>query len=367
MNNNVLYFYWGFLGDVKYKPNGEIGSFPDGNAFYSWSIISELQKQGKNVYIIEDRDKIGYEKLQDNLFNSFAKKQRLNCYKNLKIFNKNIKLDYAILEFRWPIPGRNTKDVKGQDIWQPDLEYFQNCVKFCNDNNIPFVVFDLDYKIKNSDIKKYGIKYIIELGDKWKNSNKVKSAKVQIPFDFSVINEKPIKANNIINDCVYVGSRYERDWCLHYLPEKTVVHGNWLEPGHGDSANEFPHLDFRKRVSASEIFKPYNDSLVTVLLAKKEYCKKHFMTARIQESVFYGLVPLFIKEYGNDTIKQYAGKYWKLLKVKSRDDVKNVIQLLKNDLQLRKEIIQYLRKHLRFMDSKFFINDIEELLGVNND
>ena len=50
MNNNVLYFYWGFLGDVKYKPNGEVGSFPDGNAFYSWSIISELQNKGKNVY-----------------------------------------------------------------------------------------------------------------------------------------------------------------------------------------------------------------------------------------------------------------------------------------------------------------------------
>ena len=66
-------------------------------------------------------------------------------------------------------------------------------------------------------------------------------------------------------------------------------------------------------------------------------------------------------------IKQYAGKYWKLLKVKSKDDVKKVIKILKEDLLFRKEIIQYLRKHLRFMDSKFFVNDIEELLGVNND
>lgn len=361
---NILYFYWGFLGDKKYKPNGELGSFPDGNAFYSWSIISELQNRGNNVYIIKDRDEIGFKKENDNLFNSFAKQKRLKCYKNLKIFHKDIKLDYAIIEFRWPIPGRNTYDIKHQDNWQPDLEYFENCIKYCNDNNIPFVVFDLDYKISNKDIKKYNIKNIIELGDKWKNNKLVNSCSVQIPFDFSSINEKPIKVNNVENSCVYIGSRYERDWCLHYLPEHTVVHGNWLEPGHGDSANEFPHLDFRKRVNASEIFEPYNNSLVTVLLAKKEYCKKHFMTARIQEAIFYGTVPLFIKEYGNKTIKKYAGEYYKLLKVKNKEDVINVINLLKKDLLLRKKIIQYMRKHLRFMDSKFFIDDIEELIGV---
>lgn len=362
---NILYFYWGFLGDKKYKPNGEIGSFPDGNAFYSWSIISELQNRGNNVYIIEDRDKIGFEKESDNLFNSFAKQKRLKCYKNLKIFNKNIKLDYAILEFRWPIPGRNTYDIKDKDFWQPDLQYFENCIKYCNDNNIPFVVFDLDYKITNKDTKKYKIKNIIELGNKWKNNKNINSCTIQIPFDFSSINEKPIKINNIQNDCIYVGSRYERDWCLHYLPEHTVVHGNWLEPGHGDSANEFPHLDFRKRLSASEIFEPYNNSLVTVLLAKKEYCKKHFMTARIQEAVFYGTVPLFIKEYGNETIRKYAGKYYKLLKVSSREDVKEVIKLFRENLLLRKEVIQYIRKNLRFMDCKFFIDDIEELLKIN--
>ena len=89
------------------------------------------------------------------------------------------------------------------------------------------------------------------------------------------------------------------------------------------------------------------------------------MTARIQEAIFYGTVPLFIKEYGNETIKKYAGKYYKLLKVNNREDVKHVIKLFKQDLLLRKEVIQYMRKHLRFMDSKFFIDDVEELLGVN--
>ena len=363
---NILYFYWGFLGDVKYKPNGDLGSFPDGNAFYSWSIIRELQKRNNDVYIIEDRDKIGYNKLGDNLFNSFAKKERLDCYKKLKIFNENIDIDYAIIEWRWPIPGRNTIDVKGTDIYQPDLEYMQNCINYCNKKNIPFIVFDLDYKINEEDIKKYNIKYIIELGNKWQNNKNVNSIRIQIPFDFSIINEKQIKIDNIQNDCIYIGSRYERDWCMHYLPKNTVVHGNWLEPGHGDPIHEFPNLIFKKRLSASEIFEPYNDSIATVLLAKKEYCEQGFMTARLIEAIFYGTVPLFIKEYGENVIRQYCGKLYSFLIVNNSKDVENTIRILKNDIILRYDIIKYLRKHLRFMDCKFFIDDIQELIGVHN-
>jgi len=364
---NILYFYWGFLGDVKYKPNGELGSFPDGNAFYSWSIIHELQKRNNDVYIIEDRDKIGYEKFNKDLFHSFAQNKRCECYRKLKIFNKNVKINYAIIEWRWPIPGRNTLDVKGTNIYQPDLEYMQNCIDYCNNNKIPFIIFDLDYKLQYEDIKKYDIKYIIELGNKWnKLYGDIKATRVEIPFDFSCINEKPIKMENFENDCIYIGSRYERDWCMHYLPKGTVVHGNWLEPGHGDPVNEFPNLVFKKRLSASEIFEPYNNSIATVLLAKKEYCSKQFMTARIQEAIFYGTVPLFIREYGKELINKYAGKYSNILVVASDEDVKMKIDIFKTRPELRKQIIMYLRKYLRFMDCKFFVDDIQELIGVQN-
>ena len=186
---------------------------------------------------------------------------------------------------------------------------------------------------------------------------------VQIPFDFTYINEFDVKMDGFTADAIYIGNRYERDWCIDkYLPNGTVVHGNWLEPGHGDPQNEWPHLNFRKRLSASEIMKPYNEAVTTVLLAKREYCEMGFMTARIQEAVFYGTVPLFIQEYGSNTIYTYAGKYANLLTVYNKEDVQRRIDEFKRDPQLRKEIIMYLRKHLRFMDSKFFVNDINELI-----
>ena len=87
-----------------------------------------------------------------------------------------------------------------------------------------------------------------------------------------------------------------------------------------------------------------------------------FMTARIQEAIFYGTVPLFISEYGQSTILTYAGKYADLLTVYNQEDVSEVVEEFKRNPELRKEIILYLRKHLRFMDSKFFVNDIESLV-----
>lgn len=371
----VGYFYWGYLGDKKFDRNGNEVSTPDGNAFYSWSIIKALHDNGKDVFLFSDRDDVGVEKLGGGLFSSFAKDARYKAWMKCVDFNmlENDKapyddLEFAIVEWRWEIPGRNdaTTKVNNPAGYQPDLEMMQTIIKNCNDNNIPVVVFDLDYKLTEADIDTYDIKYVIELGNKWGASNKVKSAKVQIPFDFEYINEFDVRMHDFTADVIYIGNRYERDWCIDkYLPEGTVVHGNWLEPGHGDPENEWPHIKFRKRLTASEIQKPYNEAVTTVLLAKREYCDMGFMTARIQEAVFYGTVPLFIEEYGKDVIYEYAGKYAELLTVKSKNDVTTLVEMFKINSQLRKDIILYLRKHLRFMDSKFFINDINELIYGN--
>ena len=368
----VGYFYWGYLGDKKFDKNGNEVSTPDGNAFYSWSIIKALQDAGHLVYLFSDRDNVGFTKMGADLFASFAQEPRTAAYiDSLHTLGREDEdrilkdMEYAIVEWRWEIPGRNDEQTKinNPSGYQPDLEMMKDIISRCKANNVPVIVFDLDYKLTEADIEKYGIEYVIELGNKWSNSTIVKGQTVQIPFDFTYINEFDVKMSDFSSDVIYIGNRYERDWCIDkYLPEGTVVHGNWLEPGHGDPQNEWPHLEFRKRLNASEIMKPYNEAVATVLLAKKEYCDMGFMTARIQEAIFYGTVPLFISEYGQSTILTYAGKYADLLTVYNQEDVSEVVEEFKRNPELRKEIILYLRKHLRFMDSKFFVNDIESLV-----
>ncbi len=388
MEKHIGYFYWGFLGDKKFNLKEEPVSTPDGNAFYSWSIISEIQKRGNHVHILYDRDGPGYDLLGEDLFKSFAQYERLAAYTDCIAHNPDLndnkvsyeeyykkifdffKFEYVIVEWRWDIPGRNDQKTKELNpaSYQPDREIMDLIIKMCNEREIPVVVFDLDYKLTPEDVNKYNIKRVIELGRFWETQSKIESSKVQIPFDFSCIDEKPILYEGFNSDVIYIGNRYERDWAIDkYLPEGAVVHGNWLEPGHGDPEHEWPHLKFRKRLSASEICDPYAHSVTTVLLAKKSYCENGFMTARIQEAVFYGTVPLFMEEYGEGTIAEYAGKYAKYLTVKNKDEVKAKAEELKKDVVLRANIIHYLRHHLRFMDSKFFIDDVEKLVEFSNE
>ena len=65
----VGYSYWGFLGDVKMDSKGNLLSTPDGNAFYSWSIIDELATRGNSVFqLMPDRDKYAAEILGPEMF-----------------------------------------------------------------------------------------------------------------------------------------------------------------------------------------------------------------------------------------------------------------------------------------------------------
>lgn len=365
----VGYSFWGFLGDKKFDKNGNEVSTPDGNAFYSWSIIRELQKRGKTVQLLlPNRDHVGYDLNGIKLFKAFATYERNKAYINAN--TGLIKdLEYAIIEWRWEIKGRNDIDTKknNPEVYQPDLEYTIQIINYCNTMGIPFVVFDLDYKLTEDDIEKYNIKYVIELGDKWINNNKVKAIQIKIPFDFSCINEFVLETQ-FDNSLVYIGNRYERDWCIDkYIPEDLedcMIYGNWKESGR-DSESRWSKLNFGNRLQTSDMQKVYSKSLATVLLAKKEYCEKHFMTARIIEAVFYGCVPFFIEEYGDETIMEYAGKYAGFLKVSSKEELKFKLNELKQNINFRNEIIMYLRKHLRFMDCKFFIDDVEKLLEIS--
>ena len=369
---NIGYAFWGFLGDKKYDFKGNEISTPDGNAFYSWSIINAFRKAGHEVFsLMKNRDLPGRIIKGENLFDAWCKDERNDAYENLMDFNilsisekALCKIDLILLEWRWLIDGRNNLELEGSDAWQEDLKARNEILRIAKLFNIPVVVFDLDYKLKEDDIKKYGIKYVVELGNKWKESSIIKSKKVFIPFDFNYINNFDVKME-CKNSLIYVGNRYERDWCIDkYIPEdldKCIIYGNWKEAGR-DSEDRWKKLNFGKRLQTSEMYDAYSNSIATILLAKKEYCEMEFMTARIIEAVFYGTVPLFIKEYGQGTIMEYAGKYAEALYVHSKDEVKEKVNILKNNMKLRKDIIEYLREHLRFMDCKFFVNDVLNLV-----
>lgn len=389
----IGYSYWGYLGDTKYDEKGNIASTPDGNAIYSWSIINKLIKDGHEVFqVMPNRDNIGLAKEGKLLFSAWCTNQRYDALMKMrkmykvdtdwssmfreKLFNiwydKGLAdCDIILHEWRMLVPGRNNdKSI------QPDYFIQYLLFEFCALNKIPVIIFDLDYKVTPEEINKLpGCEHIwlFELGYKW---NKFQQARhVEIPFDFDYINTFPLSNESCYygegkkDNLVYIGNRYERDWCIDkYIPTEisgVTVYGNWLESNR-DSKDKWPNITFGPRVQTYDMPGIYQNSIATILLAKKEYLDNKFMTARIIEAVFYGCVPLFIEEYGEECIYRYAGTYAKDLTVSSKSDIINIIYYLRYNESYRKNVLSYLRERLRFMDVKYFVDNIYDVLQEEN-
>ena len=386
----IGYAYWGYLGDVKYNEKGEVVSTPDGNAFYSWSIIHSLIIRGNEVWqMMPNRDRyclnvkenfsgmgfdedvnpryVSYINMKKYLYNDISDWSEVSEKQLYKIWDKNgiNKLDAILLEWRMEVPGRNTMDARGNDNWQPDLFIQDAIIRYCGKNKIKLLIFDLDYKLSTralSDmVEANGVDYyILELGYKWKG---LRAKHVEIPFDFNYIDNYPICDS--FKNLVYVGNRYERDKYIDkYIPtdlDGVDIYGNWLEGGR-DSAERWPDINFHERIGIRKMRNVYSRSACTILLAKDEYLKNGFMTARIIESIFYGTIPLFIEEYGKEIINKYAGIFDEDLTVRSKEDVVRKCKHYSENKWERLIVIKYLRERLQFMDVSNFTNILERVV-----
>lgn len=104
--------------------------------------------------------------------------------------------------------------------------------------------------------------------------------------------------------------------------------------------------------------------MATLLMAKQEYYDHEFMTARILEAVFYGCVPFFAEEYGDDVIHKYAGMFSNLLKVRSAEELMTKTRILEEDRELAYRVLCYLVSHLGFMSSDKFVETLKENCNV---
>jgi hypothetical protein len=375
---NIGYFFNGYLSD---KLSIKSQDSPDGNAWYSSSIIHELMKRGHNVSIFADKDNYDYEIFSDKIFDSFCKNKREHTYSNVNInlFERyyNVykpivekEFDLILLEWRFPIKGRNTiDDIDNKDFSQDLL--IQNYI--LENYNCPIVIFDLDYKLTALDEEKLKNKNVVifETAKKPKQGL-LKRISVEIPF---WINDTEIIKNKYINeykDIVYIGSRYERDEIIkeYIVPYsnkelfKVWFYGNWRK--YKDKYDElyttlnWRNIQYHDRVGHSDFEKIYSNSLCCPLLAKQEYFDNGFMTARIQECLYFGSIPIgFKKHYG---IEEYLPKE---LIANGFDDFYNKVnELKKMNIDQRNEFRKSLWKNLNFMDVNNFVN---KLLEVKNE
>ena len=374
--SRIGYFFNGYLSD---KLSEKSKDAPCGNAWYSSSIIDELQSRGHEVYLLGiDKDKNEYKEYKSNIFNSFEKKKRISAYKNSKRvkwkFDKNgcvlkdkLDFDLILLEWRFPIPGRNTKEDIKKEGFQYDLlmqEYLLNTY------DCPIIIFDLDYKVTLEDEQRLKDKNVIIFETAIKPvQNIIPRVSVDIPFwmNSRIIQNKEVSK---YKDVVYIGSRYERDRSIQenlisYSDKelfKVWFYGNWRK--YPDKYNElyidmnWKNIQYHNRIGHSEFKEIYSDSVCCPLLAKDEYYKNGFMTARIQECLYFGSIPIGFKEhYG---IEKYLPE--NLIASDSDDFYDKVQQLKKLTIKERNLFRQQLWSNLEFMDVKYFVNEMLKVI-----
>lgn len=358
------YSYWGFLGDYKMDADGNELSTPDGNATYGWSIIHEAQRRGWLVFSLqEDRDIHAWRKMGPDLFGAFSKEKRTAAYNNMyKMDGTELPdLDVVLVEWRFPIPGRNTPDVKGQPGYQRDLECQERILYHYLNKGVPVILWDLDHKILPSDEAKWAPTAIFETSVTPRRQL-IDRIRVEPPFVINDLMQHKTLSANPFNKLVYVGSRYERDDVItEYIkpasdkwPFHVRFYGNWLKTVE-ECRKLWPRVDYNDRITTRDFRKVYGEAVACPLLAKRSYIETGFITPRPWEALLFGTLPVGISQAKG--IDQYC--------LFTARDGEDMIQAVEHMKEIRYEDRHRLREEhchrLLFMDVSNFVNEIEKV------
>ena len=306
----IGYSFWGFLGDTKHAPvTGDEVSSPDGNATYSWALVHRAVERGHTVVpLMPDRDRIAFNVMGPELFASFNKDARAKAYSHLRanrlMFNDtaSMKLDAVLLEWRWPIPGRNCAGPLGLQYDSPDLDLQESFLCRYLDQGVPTIIWDLDHKLNDSDVtalKARGPVDFIETSI----HPKPWARRVNPPTVEELLLEIDSRSAHG-HAAAYVGNRYERDdeidkWIEPLAVKMAVDDDRFLQTvlvGKGwfdsDALLRWPTVSRMERVSTRGLVDLYSSAGIVPLLAKQSYRESGFMTPRNVEAVMFGALPV---------------------------------------------------------------------------
>lgn len=297
----IGYLFRGFLADVKLGPDLEEVSAPDGNATYSWCIEHEFNRRGHRVIPLgTNLDAPAAMTMGEDIFSAFSKRKRLASYERMlrrgwtHLSDRRFpELDAVIVEWRWPIPGRNTPADRNLPAYQNDLERQEDVLREYSNRGTPIIVWDLDHKLPEEEERRWGFDVIetavLPLRD---------HVRIEPPCVTSELLQFDIDERMPSHHLGYIGSRYERDetidhWISPIAPANThrvKFWGKW-EPA-TEVRQRWPGITFADRIGVRGFREAYSRVAVVPLLAKPSYYASGFITPRAAEAVMFGSIPI---------------------------------------------------------------------------
>lgn len=267
----IGYSFWGFLGPG-------IVDTPDGGRSHRRTLIDAIIACGHEVVFLQpDRDL------------TEAGTDLTGCY----AWDAGLPdLDALMLEWRWPIAGRNVTWC-GAAGHTCDLHRQDELIRHYVDRlGVPTVVWDKDRKLATDDRLRRAPNVTVCEPALHPSPGAVS---LLFPVADRILDAAdPVALSRLERPVTlaYVGNQYDRDEAFDNLfapAAKAVAHlvaGKWPRTG------RWPHVRFHGRVAFEAVEAIHRTSLATILLLPDRYATAGHMTQRIFEAVLGGCVPI---------------------------------------------------------------------------
>lgn len=360
--------FWGFLGDVKMDTEGNSLSTPDGNAAYGGYLIAAMQDRGHTVFAMqEDRDLPAWRRMGGNIFSAFSKERRTRAYENLVHADgwSLPELDLLLVEWRFPIPGRNCDTSDGTTYvfdasrHQPDYHRQMQILLHYRQKKTKIVLWDLDHKLTEHDERHWLPDGVLETSVAPRHLF-VPRTRVEPPCHVPDLLQHPTRPSDPDRMMVYVGSRYERDdvitkWVRPVsdaFPLHVHFYGNWLKTV-DECRALWPNVEFHDRITTSQFLDAYSTAGCVPLLAKQSYLDTGFITPRVWEALLFGSIPVGLGGHlGVERYTHYVA-----------DDPENLVLIAEFfggvDCYARDKVRRECVERLEFMDARHFVETLE--------
>ena len=267
----IGYSFWGFLGPG-------ITDTPDGGRSHRRVLIDGLARLGHEIVFLQaDRDlaEAGHD-LRDRY----------------RWDSGTPEIDLLFLEWRWPIPGRNTTRC-GMPGHTCDLHRQAELVScYTLGRDLPTILWDKDRQLPaRSPLRRLPNVAVCE------PALAPSPGAVSLLFpvsDTSLDDADPVQlaARPRPVPLVYVGNQYDRDQAFgEYFAPAAARFGHRVA-GKWTRTTRWPHVNFTGRCPFSQVTEIYQSALATVLLLPDRYAQAGQMTQRLAEAVLAGCLPI---------------------------------------------------------------------------
>jgi hypothetical protein len=267
----IGYSFWGFLGPG-------VTDTPDGGRSHRRTLIDGILGAGHQVVFLQtNRD---LREAGHDLAGSYTWDSGLPA------------LHALFLEWRWPIPGRNTTacgssghtcDLHRQDQLVAAYTYCQG---------LPTVIWDKDLQLPAADPLRHLPQVAVCEAALLPRQG---AARLLFPVsdaDLDTADPAALAAVDRRLPLAYIGNQYDRDEAFGDFFAPAAARYTHRVAGKWARTTTWPHVTFTGRCPFPDVSRLYRSALATVLLLPDRYAQAGQMTQRLPEAVLAGCLPI---------------------------------------------------------------------------